>query len=393
MIDAGWLDAVLHAATGAANPGARVPGVVAMAADRDGIVYQGAAGRRRLDADAPMTLDTVFMIASMTKAVTATAAMQLVEQGRLSLDGPLHAHAPYLAEVPVLAGFEADGTPRLRPREGDITLRHLLTHTAGFVYDTWNADMARFASATGLLSPRTGKRASLEAPLAFDPGARWEYGINIDWAGRVVEAVSGQDLESYFRDHIFAPLGMRDTAYLLPADRDPRRASVHAREADGGLRPTDARPNPAPEFFPGGGGLSSTAPDYMRFLRALMAGGTLDGATILRPETVALMARNHIGDLDVGGMRSFVPASSNDVEFFPGMKKKWGLSFLINTEDAPGGGRSAGSLAWAGLMNTYYWLDPKRQVCGVVMTQVLPFGDHAVLDTLTAFERAVYAAL
>lgn len=380
------IDRVLDAAVAAGS----VPGVVAAAADADGVLYQGAHGRRGLGTDAAMTPDTVFRIASMTKAVTAAAAMQLVEQGKLALDQPAGEILPFLANPQVLDGFDADGQPRLRPARGTVTLRNLLTHTAGFVYDTWNEQMNRYAALTGLPAARTGKLAALSAPLGFDPGERWEYGINIDMAGRMVEVASGEDLETYLRRHLFDPLGMHDSGFVLRPEWQTRLAQVHARQADGTLTPLDVPPPPEnPEFFPGGGGLFSTAHDYLIFLQALMHGGIWQGNRVLRPETVALMGQNHMGALDVLPMRTSNPRMSNHVELFPGMVKKWGLSFLINTEDSPGR-RSAGSLAWAGLNNTYYWLDPARRVAGVVMTQILPFADQPVLDLLDRFEAAVY---
>ncbi len=381
------IDRILRDATEAGT----VPGVVAMAATRDGIVYQGAFGRRAIADGPPMTLDTVFRMASMTKAVTATAAMQLVEQGRLSLDAPVGDVAPGLAAPQVLEGFDAGGKPMLRPARGTITLRQLLTHTAGFGYDTWNADLLRYHREMGLPPARTGKLASLGAPLTFDPGTRWQYGISIDWAGRMVEAVSGMDLETYFRTHIFAPLGMTDTSYLVRPHMEQRLATVYARTTNG-LEALQLDPNPAREFFPGGGGLYATAGDYLTFLRMLLAGGTLNGATILRRETVAEMAQNHIGPLLVEPLRSVVATSSNDVELFAGSPKKWGLSFLINTEPVPGG-RATGSLAWAGLYNTYFWVDPTTGVAALILTQILPFGDAAVLHMLDRFETHLYAGL
>jgi CubicO group peptidase (beta-lactamase class C family) len=317
--------------------------------------------------------------------------MQLVEQRRLSLDAPAGEIVPGLTAPQVLEGFDRSGEPQLRPARGTITLRHLLTHTAGFGYDTWNRDLLRYYRETGLPPARTGKLASLGAPLTFDPGTRWQYGINIDWAGRMVEAVSGLDLETYFRTHIFAPLGLSDTSFVVRPHMEPRLATVHARRPDG-LEPLQLDLNLPREFFPGGGGLCATAGDYLTFLRMLLAGGTLNGATLLRPETVAEMAQNHIGPLFVEPLRSVVAANSNDFEAFPGSPKKWGLSFLINTEPVRGG-RAAGSLGWAGLYNTYFWLDPTAGVAALLMTQILPFGDHVVLDLLEKFETNLYASL
>jgi CubicO group peptidase (beta-lactamase class C family) len=291
----------------------------------------------------------------------------------------------------VLEGFDASGSPRLRPARRPITLRHLLTHTAGFSYNIWNADMARHMQATGLPAPRSGLLASLGAPLVFDPGERWEYGISTDWVGRAVEAAAGGRLEAILEAMVFAPLGMRDTGFVPGPSQRARRARVHQRAPDGTLSPIDFALPEAPEFFGGGGGLLSTGPDYLRFLRTLLNGGALDGVRLLRPETVAEMGRNQIGALEWRPLRTTAPAVSNDFDPFPGMPCKWGLGFLLNEQDVPGR-RAAGSLAWAGLGNTWFWLDPRRGVAGVLLTQILPFADPAVLDLLGRFETAVYAA-
>ncbi|WP_428542471.1 serine hydrolase domain-containing protein [Rhodopila sp.] len=389
MRGAALIDSVLAAAVG----GGKIAGLVAAAADSKGVIYQSAFGRRNLSLPQRMTTDAVFRIASMTKAITATAAMQLTEQGKLALDQPAREILPFLADTKVLLGFDANDMPIMRAPRGEITLRNLLTHTAGFVYDTWNQEMNRYAKITGLPPARTGRLAALTAPLNFDPGERWEYGINIDIVGRMVEIASGLDLEAYMQRHIFTPLAVTDTSFIQRPEWDFRLTRIHARQPDGSLRPTPAPP-PATEreFYPGGGGLFSTAADYLRFLRALMNHGELDGGRILQPETVALMGQNHIGSLEVGPLPTQVPELSNPVELFPGMPKKWGLSFLINTQPGPAG-RSAGSLAWAGLNNTYYWLDPVRKIAGVLLTQTLPFADPTVLQALDGFESAVYRSL
>ena len=223
------------------------------------------------------------------------------------------------------------------------------------------------------------KNATLQLPLAFDPGDRWDYGINIDWVGKTVERLSGQSLEDYFREHIFDPLGMLDTGFVVGADQRTRLAGMHVRQADGSLQAIPFEVPQAPEFFMGGGGLYSTGPDYLSFLRMLLGDGQLGEARVLRPETVAEMGKNQIGELTVGLLKTSVPGSSNDAEFFPGMVKKWGLGYMISTEEAPTG-RSAGSLAWAGLANTYYWIDPTRRITGVILTQILPFADATVLN-------------
>ncbi len=370
-----------------------VPGVVAMAATRDGPLYHGAFGVRALPDGPAMTPDTVFWIASMTKAVTSTAAMQLVEQGKLALDQPVAELLPELAAPQVLEGFDAAGEPRLRPARRPITLRHLVTHTAGFVYDIWNAQMGRYMEKEGIPGIISCENAALALPLTFDPGERWDYGINIDWVGKAVERASGQRLGEYFTEHLFAPIGMKDTAFKLTPDRRARLAAMHARAADGTLAPIPFEVPQEPEFEMGGGGLYGTAADYLAFERVFLnEGRAADGRQVLKPQTVRLMAANAIGDLDVQGLKTAMPASSNDAEFFPGMVKKWGLGFMISTAEAPGG-RSADSLAWAGLANTYFWVDQAKGVAGVILMQLLPFADAKALGVFDRFEKAVYAAL
>jgi methyl acetate hydrolase len=369
-----------------------VPGVVAMATTADGPIYEGAFGVRRLDSRAAMTRDTVFRIASMTKAITSVAAMQLVEQGKLSLDGPVPPIDPGLAQPQVFTGFDAAGKPVLRPAKRPITLKHLLTHTAGFCYEQWNADLERCVAALGMPQMATGKRAALRMPLMFDPGERWEYGINTDWVGRLVEEISGQKLDAYFAEHITGPLGMTDTGFLVSAEQRARQASVHQRHPDGSL---EAQPFEQPverEFLAGGGGLYSTAGDYLIFLRMLLHEGVFNGRRILKPETVALMGENHIGGLAVGMLKTNNKPLTNDVDFFPGQPVRWGLGYMLTLEPGPNG-RSPGSITWAGIFNTYYWLDPVKRVAGVIMTQILPFADAPTLGVYGAFERGVYAAI
>src|SRR5215469_1309319 len=295
-----------------------VPGVVAMAANDKGIIYEGAFGTRDLAHGPEMTLDTIFRLASMTKAVTSVTAMQLVEQGRLQLDQPIGNVLPELSAPQVLDGFDDAGAPRLRPAKRPITLHHLLTHTAGFGYETWDPNLIRYVKASSTPSTGTGKLASLRLPLVFDPGERWEYGINLDWAGRAVEAVSGQPLEVYFREHIFAPLGMTDTAYAISSAQQPRLVSVHQRKPDDSLEPVTPPDPPWREFWSGGGGLNSTGHDYLVFLQMLLHQGRFKGAQLLRPKTVALMNQNQIGDIGAGVLKTVMPKRSNDVDLFPG---------------------------------------------------------------------------
>jgi CubicO group peptidase (beta-lactamase class C family) len=382
------VDAVLRAATGAAE----MPGIVALAATDDGLVYEGIFGRRRLPDGAPMTRDTVVRVASMVKLITSVAAMQLVEQGKLSLDAPVPDLDPALGSPQVLDRFDDKGLPLLRPARRPILLRDLLTHTAGFTYRLWDARAVQYAKSLDLL-PAADRSRAPRTPLMFDPGERWRYGTSIDWVGRIVEAVSGERLDVYFRKHILDPLGMKDTTFVISPPQRLRQASVHRREPDSTLLPQPLeRLEPDRKSFSGGGGIYSTAPDYLTLIRTLLRGGSLDGVRILRPDTVALMGRNQIGDIEAGVMKTTVPASSNDVDFFPGISLRWGFGHMINMQPVAGG-RSAGSLTWAGLYNTYYWIDPATRIAAVFMTQVLPFADHRSLRLYRQFERGVYAAL
>ena len=369
-----------------------IPGVVAMAATSKEVIYQGAFGKRDLSKDDAMTPDSVFWIASMTKAITSAAGMQRVEQGKLSLDGPIGKVLPDLAAPQVLEGFDGNGEPKLRPARKAITLRHLMTHTAGFAYNMWNGEILRYLEKTGLPAVTTCKNDALKTPLASDPGTRWEYGTNIDFVGKAVEAASGKRLDAYLRDHMFTPLGMTDTGFKIGESQRKRLVGMHARGEDGSLAPIPFELEQEPEFHMGGGGLYGTAGDYIKFTQMILNKGRGNGNQVLKPETVALMGQNHIGELNMTRMNSAVSFATNDVDLYPDMVKKWGLSFLINTAKTPEG-RSPGSLAWAGLANTYYWIDPARDVTGVILMQLLPFADKKCLEAFAGFERGVYAGL
>lgn len=370
-----------------------VPGIAALVVDRHGVVYENAFGLRTLGEPTPMSTDTVGWIASMTKAITGAAVMQAVERGLLDLDAPAGRVAPEIDTIGVLEGFEANGTPRFRPPKRPVTLRDLMTHTAGFSYERWSDEVWRCHQALGIPANSTCKLAMLRSPLMFDPGSRWEYGIGIDWAGRMLEIASGRKLGDWMRDEIFAPLGMRDSAFRITPGMRARLAKMHQRDAAGAIAPLpDFEIPQEPEFEMGGGGLYSTAADYARFLRMILNRGELDGVRVLRAETVAQMAADQIPGLEVQPLRTQVPALSEDAEFFPGLSKGWGLSFMINRADAPTG-RPAGSLAWAGLSNCYYWIDPLNGIAGVFVSQLLPFADRLVLPRFLAFESAVYRAM
>jgi methyl acetate hydrolase len=381
------IDAALRVATITEE----LPGVVALAATDKGIEYEGIFGRRRLDGGLAMSRDTVFRVASMIKPITSVAALQLVEWDKLSLDAPVPDIDPALGAPQVLDGFDAAGAPQLRPTKRPISLRQLLTHTAGFTYRLWDAKAVRYARALDLL-PSADRNRAPNTPLMFDPGERWQYGTSIDWVGRIVEMVSGERLDVYFRKNILDPLGMNDTAFVISSQQRAREASVHRRGADGSLTPQPTEHQTTRQSFSGGGGIYSTGPDYLTFIRMLMQGGSFDGVRILRSDTVALMGQNQIGKIEAGVLKTTVPALSNNVDFFPGISLKWGFGHMINMQAVPDG-RSAGSLTWGGLFNTYYWIDPRRRIAAVFMIQVLPFADNRALRAYRQFERGIYASL
>ncbi|MGH8460881.1 MAG: serine hydrolase domain-containing protein [Stenotrophobium sp.] len=382
------VDSVLRRATDAGD----VPGIVAMVTDAKGTIYQGAFGKRSLDSDAPMTLDTVGLIASMTKAVTSIAALQLLEQGKLDLESPASKWLPALGEIQVLEGFDADGQPRTRAPKRAVTLRHLLTHTSGFGYEFLNAAIPRYQAATAVPSALSGQLAMLKVPLMFDPGERWEYGTSLDWVGQIVEAVSGQTLGQYFAQHIFAPLGIHDTAFVMTSSMRARKAKIHARGPAGELIPIDLELPQPPEFEMGGAALYGTVGDYIKIIRMLLNRGNGDNGRVLKEETVALLSRNHIGDLNVQSVKSVNRELSNDMPLPPDIPHKWGLAHMINTKPFPTG-RAAGSLMWAGLTNAYYWIDPSTGIGGVYMTQILPFADIKAMPLFFEFEYTVYQNL
>ena len=370
------------------NSHPRAPGVVAMAGDRAGNLYEGAAGVRRLGDDAPMTTDSVFALFSLTKAITATAALQLVEQGRLDLDAPAKRYAPEIATLQVLEGFDPSGAPKLRPPKREITTRMLLLHTAGFGYPFWNPICKRLAE-LGQPIPRSGLKRALMTPLLFDPGERWEYGLGLDWCGLVIEGIVGERLNAVLAARIFEPLGMNDTGFLLSESMRARRAAMHQREPGGALLPLDSEAPQEPEVYMGGGALFGTALDYMRFLRMWLNDGAGEYGRVLKRETVEMAARNGLGDMKIERLPSVDSLLTNEAEFFPGQPKSWSLAFMVNDEPAPTG-RPAGSLGWAGLGNLYYWLDRRNGVAGVWATQIFPFMDPTSVGGFLAFETALY---
>jgi len=382
-------DAVLNETV---TTGQGVPGVVAMVTDRNGNIYEGAAGKRRTDQPAAMTTDTSFAIFSTTKAITGTAALQLVEEGKLDLNAPTRKYAPDIGKLQVIEGFDANGQRMLRAPKRDVTTRMLLLHTGGFGYDFFSETYLRLANEHGQPSVITSSKASLMTPLLFDPGTKWEYGTNIDWVGQVVEGITGKRLGEVFAERIFAPLGMGNTTFEIDDRVRSKLAGVHARNADGSLTPMEFELPAKPEVHMGGHGLYSTVGDYMRFIRMWLNDGAGPHGRLLKPETVQMAEKNHLGDLKVTALPGVIKSLSNDAEFFPGQSKSWAFTFMVNDETAPTG-RPAGALGWAGLANLFYWIDRQNGFGGYWATQILPFGDPASFTGYMRFETAFYESL
>lgn len=380
------IDEILQAAV---DSGA-VPNAVAMAADRNGVIYEGAAGPRVAGEAEPVSADTHFRIMSMTKMVATTAALQQMEKGNLDLDAPVDTYRPEFADVQVLDGWDGD-TPRLRAPASRATVKQLITHTSGLAYWFWNEDIVRWEAATGTPNVLSGSNVVFTAPMVADPGTRLEYGINTDWLGKVVEAASGLTLDVAIKEGITGPLGMDQTAFRMNGDQRASSVPVHLRGEDGTWAPSEIDLNQEPEYWAGGHGLHSTPRDYLKFQRALLGGGEFEGTRILSESTVAAAFENQIGDLDFPeSIPTAEPATTNS--FNPGPGYKWGYGLLLNTEDVPGM-RRAGSGAWAGLLNTHYWVDPTAGITGAIYTQFLPFVPEEAMTMYADFERALYSSL
>ncbi len=365
-----------------------VPFIVAMTANANGVTFSGAAG----DAAPGRAADenTAFRIFSMSKAIGSLAAMILIDRGKLSPDTLVADVLPAWNDIRVLDGFDGD-TPILRAPKTQATARHLATHTSGMEYEFWNADIPRYMELTGLQTILSGQKASMMYPLTSDPGSRWGYGPGVDWLCQMVEAIDGRRIDAFCQDEIFDPLGMTSSAFEPDALSD-RLSVVSARGEDGHFAPFDLAPPSQPEFYGMGHALYSTAPDYLRFLRMVLNGGQLDGNRILSAGAMEMMLSDQMRGLEFRPMHTVVPPVTADVDLFPGQKVTHSMAFLRNEEDVEGK-RSAGSLGWAGVCNTHFWIDPARDVAAVLMTQSLPFVEPPMLKTYDAFERGVYAGL
>jgi CubicO group peptidase (beta-lactamase class C family) len=360
---------------GAVSKGA-VHGVAAVVVDRKGPLFYHAAG------EANET--TMFRNASMTKAVATTAALQFVEQGRLALDATVESILPEFGRLQVLDGFDGD-KPRLRPPASQATVRQLMTHTAGLGYAFLSQKLLRYHQVTGEPTSLSGKKRSLSMPLVNDPGTAWEYGVNTDWLGLVVEKLSGESLGSYLAEHVYGPLGMKDSTFEPSAGQRGRLMRVMQRQANGKLAPSALDLPPTPEWDSAGSGSYGTVQDYGRFVQAWLD----DGGGALAPATVEMALQNHLRGMKLPELiKPTMPELSNDVPAMP-VPQGWGLGFRLTLADLPGM-RSNGTADWAGLFNSFYWIDRLRGVGGVFMTQLLPFFDMPVIETLLGFEAAVY---
>ena len=369
-----------------------VRGVAAIVSNDKETIYKTGFGISGPDKCQGMNADTVIWIASMTKAITATAAMQLVERDYLTLDTPASLILPQLKSIKVLEGFDENNIPKLRSPKSDITLRQLLTHTAGFGYDVWHKPIKDFIKSTNMPSRSSGSPEALLTPLMFDPGTSWAYSIAIDWVGLMIEEITKQKLGSYLKTNIFKPLEMNSTGFIINNAMQTKLATMYKRE-NGILRPDPKfQMKQNPELESGGGGLYSTLNDYILFLRMLLNNGSSNNQQLLLPDTIQTMFTNHTGtDVDMK-MCSTNQLISRDVDFFPSTKKSWGLSFMRN-EEATETGRATGSLGWAGLSNCYFWIDPGNKISGVFCTQILPFIDEKAFPLYINIEKTVYRSL
>jgi methyl acetate hydrolase len=378
-------DAILNRVT-TGEP--RVPGVVAMLTDASDNIYEGVAGERVIDSGDAMTLDTVFAIYSTSKAITGTTVMQCVEEGLLDLDAPAKTYAPDIGELQVLEGFDDNGDPILRAPKRDITTRMLMLHTAGFAYDFFDENYNRLAQEHGQPSALTGAKAALAAPLLFDPGDKWQYGINLDWCGQVVEGIRGKRLGEVMKERVFEPLGMVDIGFTMTPSMRERLALIHQREADNSLTPRPDLVLPQdPEVHMGGHGLYATVGEYMKFIRMWLNDGAGPNGRVLKPETVEAAVTNGLQPhQQVTVLPGVIPTLSN---FFPGLKKSWSYTFMVNDEEFPTG-RPAGAIGWAGLPNLFFWIDRQNGFGGFWATQIFPFGDPISFVGYLDFETVVY---
>ena len=363
------------------------PGVVALVVDRDGVLFEGAAGKLDVGRNVPMPVNAIFNIASMTKPVTSVAIMMLVEEGKLRLDDPVSKYLSGFDNLKVISKFnDADGTYETRPARRAMTVRHLLTHTSGIGYAFCNPIVARLQRGT--------QKSEWELPLLSDPGDKWNYSASTRVLGLIVEKITGATLEAWYQERIFKPLGMIDTSYAVSPDKQSRVSMTHSR-ANGSLQeqPRGTIPSTPTAPFRGDGGLYSTVRDYGLFMRMLLNGGQLGTAKLLSEKSVRTMGENHIGSIFVEQQPAADPLRTKPFPLGAG-HDKFGLGFQIaSKDDRYAKFRSPGSMSWAGIFNTEFWVDPVRHIGGVQMMQVLPFYDDGAIRTLRDFEELVYQNL
>ena len=369
-----------------------VPGAVAMVGNADGVTYQSAFGPSDRADGRPHAIDDVFMLASMTKAVTAVAAAQLLEEGRFALDQPAEEILPEIARHQVITGFDADDRPILRPARGKVTMRHLFTHTSGHSSDVWNYHTKHYAEVMGLPPIPSCKVAAFDLPLAFDPGTGWEYGVATDFLGKIIEKLSGMRLEEYFRTQIFDRIGMGWTSFVMDERQLGKLVPVRNKAGRGKITAGTFMISQTPEMYMAGAGLYGTAGDYMKFLQMFLNRGRAAHGRVLKPETIDLMFRNHIGAISLPPLKTVIPGASADLVLDQPPGSKWSLVGHTNLTDMPGR-RRAGSQFWGGLASSYYWIDPGSGLAGLVLFSYLPYADTDGLDLFEALERDAYAAL
>jgi CubicO group peptidase (beta-lactamase class C family) len=379
-----------EAAARQAIDGGWVPGAVAIVGNGARIFHQSAIGSSNRSDGRPHTLDDVFMLASMTKAVSSVAGAQLLEQGRFTLDQPAEELLPEIASHQVITGFDDNDRPILRPARRKVTMRHLFTHTSGHSSDVWNYNTKHYAEVLGLPPIPSCKVAAFDLPLTFDPGTGWEYGVATDFLGKIIEKLSGMRLEEYFKTQIFEPIGMAWTSFVMGPRQLEQLVPVRGKAGRGDIKVLDFQISQTPEMYMAGAGLYGTAGDYFKFLQMLLNKGAAANGRILRPETIDLMFRNHIGDIALPPLKTVIPSASADLVLDEPRGSKWSLCAHTNLTDISGR-RRAGSQFWGGLASSYYWVDPESGIAGLIMMSYLPYADQDGLDLFEALERDAYA--
>jgi methyl acetate hydrolase len=379
----------------------KVPAVGGIVLDKSGnVLFEGAFGSTNVldPSAAPFTTNTPTLIFSCSKLVTTILALQLVEEGKLSLDDPVEKYDPDFAKIEIFEGIGEDGKPIFKAPKKKATVLHLVTHTAGMAYDFFDTKMLQYRLAAGMTPSSTmsqGTKANYAGPLLFEPGQEYSYGMNTDWVGFIVEVIIGKKLEEVLEERIIRPLQLKNTSVTF--DESKPRMVAHIRGEDGSFLPAvDIKPLEQPEVRGGGEFMISTISDYAQILLALLNGGEHPklNVRILKEETVEKYLFSDLisqicSPANVGLIPASIPQLTNTGEILPGIKKLWSAALLLNETDSPTG-RKAGSGAWAGLANSYYFMDPASDRLAFFTTSVLPFFDTESLYLFDELERAVY---